>query len=322
MPRGPRLDVPGLIYHVICRGIERKEIFKTSNDYRFLLRKLSELTSECGFRVYAFSLMPNHIHLLVKPERASLASFMRRLLTSYAVYFNKRYKRSGHLFQNRYTSFTVQHGAYFLELVRYIHLNPVRAGIVSNVGSLSLWPYSGYGALMGKFSYPWLEIDEVLLVFAKRKSQARALLKKFMHEGLLGEEEARPVETRLMQRLERNDPEDETIIYKRIIGDSEFAALILERLNEQKDITIKEAALEKLLESVASFYRLSPSELCSGSKRANVSKARSAAIYLGSKHLFLPPKMLYTALGVKAPTVYDIIRTGRGEAESRGISLE
>jgi len=322
MPRGPRLDIPGLIYHVICRGIERKEIFKTSSDYRFLLRKLSELTSECGLRVYAFSFMPNHIHLLVKPEGVLLASFMRRLLTSYAVYFNKRHKRSGHLFQNRYASFSVQHGAYFLELVRYIHLNPVRAGIVSDVGNLSLWPYSGYGALMGRLNYPWLETDETLLIFAKRKRQARSLLQKFMHEGLLGKEEARPVEMRLMQRLGRGGPADETLIDKRIIGDSVFAALILEKLNEHKDMTIKESALEKLLESVASFYGLSLSELCSGSKRANVSKARSAAIYLGSKHLLLPPKMLYTALGVKAPTVYDIIRTGRGEVESRGISLE
>lgn len=322
MPRGPRLDIPGLIYHVICRGIERKEIFKTSSDYRFLLRKLSELTIECDFRIYAFSFMPNHIHLLVKPEGALLASFMRRLLTSYTVYFNKRYKRSGHLFQNRYASFTVQHGAHFIELVRYTHLNPVRAGIISEIASLSLWPYSGYGALMGKFSYPWLETDEVLLVFAKKKGRARSLLKKFMHEGLLGKQEPRPVETRLMQRLERGDPEDENVIDKRIIGDSEFAALILERLDEQKDIAIKEDALEKLLQSVASFYSLSLSELCSGSKRANIAKARSAAIYLGSRRLLLPPKMLYTALGVKASTVYDIIRTGRGEAESRGISLE
>ncbi len=144
MPRGPRFDVPGMTYHVICRGIERREIFKSPRDYCYILDKLAAIAKEERAKVYAFCLMPNHIHLMVKPTKTKLSTFMRRLLTSYALYFNKRYKRSGHLFQNRFTSFSVQEGTYFLELIRYIHLNPVRAGIVPNLESLTAWPYCGH----------------------------------------------------------------------------------------------------------------------------------------------------------------------------------
>ena len=101
MPREARLDIAGLTYHVICRGIERKAIFIDEGDYRYFMRTLCRVVAEEADALYAFCLMPNHVHLLVKP-RTALATCMRRLLTSYAVYFNKRYKRAGHLFQNRY----------------------------------------------------------------------------------------------------------------------------------------------------------------------------------------------------------------------------
>lgn len=188
MPRGPRFDVPGIVYHVICRGVERKEIFKSSKDYRFMLGKLATIAHEEQVKVYAFCLMPNHVHLMVKPT-IKLSTFMRRLLTSYALYFNKQYKRSGHLFQNRYASFSVQHGVYFLELIRYIHLNPLRAGIVLNLENLSLWPYSGHATLMGTVKNPFFEAGETLALFADSEDKARTLLAKFMAEALVEIEE-------------------------------------------------------------------------------------------------------------------------------------
>lgn len=226
MPRGPRFDIPGIVYHVICRGIERREIFKDARDYHYLLARLSYLTGGGEAVTYAFCLMPNHIHLLVKPLRTNLATLMRRLLTSYAIYFNKRHKRAGHLFQNRYASFSVQEAMYFLELLRYIHLNPVKASIVKDLASLSHWPYSGYAALMGKTVYQWFEVGETLLLFAEKKNNARRILTQFMKEGLLEAEADRPIEDSLKQCYLTEAGADSKridVLERHIIGDSAFA---------------------------------------------------------------------------------------------------
>lgn len=121
MPRQARLDVPGLIHHVMARGIEGRDIFIDDNDRTNFLKRLVEAANRPGGpRIYAWALMSNHFHLLLRPGGSGLSPVMRRLMTGYAVTYNKRHKRQGHLFQNRYKSFVVEQETYFLELVRYI----------------------------------------------------------------------------------------------------------------------------------------------------------------------------------------------------------
>ena len=123
MPRSARLDAPGVLHHVMGRGIERKEIFYNDIDRNDFIARLASLVDEDAMEIYAWVLMPNHFHLLCKTKNFPLASTMRRLLTGYVVNFNKRHKRYGHLFQNRYKSIVCQEDIYLKELVRYIHLN-------------------------------------------------------------------------------------------------------------------------------------------------------------------------------------------------------
>ena len=149
MPRQPRLDAPGLLQHVMARGIERREIFKDDKDRKSFLNRLATILEESQTQCYAWALIPNHFHLLLRTGPTPLSKVMRRLMTGYAVTFNKRHKRNGHLFQNRYKSVVCEEDPYLLELIRYIHLNPLRAGIVNDLKELDKYPWTGHSAILG-----------------------------------------------------------------------------------------------------------------------------------------------------------------------------
>ena len=140
MPRSARLDAPGVLHHIMIRGIERRPIFKSDQDREDLLERLSTLLPETQTACYAWTLLPNHAHFLFRSGPAGIPMLMRRLLTGYAVSFNHRHRRHGQLFQNRYKSILCQEDAYLQELVRYIHLNPLRAKLVEEVQGLSRYP--------------------------------------------------------------------------------------------------------------------------------------------------------------------------------------
>ncbi len=177
MPRSARLDLPSLTHHVINRGIERGLIFKDDADRYDFLSRISKPTEPSDqVQIYAFCLMPNHFHLLVKTLALPLSVFMRRLLTGYSVYFNKRHKRVGRLFQNRYKSFVVDEESYLLELIRYIHLNPIRAKIIDDLSTLDTWPFSGHATLMGKVASSWLDANEVLSRLSSTTKSTRHIL--------------------------------------------------------------------------------------------------------------------------------------------------
>jgi len=143
------LDMPGVLYHVIVRGVERRQIFIDDRDRKQFLDRLSHLLQQTETLCYAWSLMTSHFHLLLYPTRFKLAVLMRRLLTGYAITFNLIHHRTGHLFQNRYQSILCDKEVYLLELIRYIHLNPLKAGIVDTLQNLERYPWSGHGVLMG-----------------------------------------------------------------------------------------------------------------------------------------------------------------------------
>jgi putative transposase len=133
MPRGPRLDAPGVLHHVMVRGIERRAIFRDEVDQRDFVARLAAVTAAGAWEVYAWALLPNHLHLLVRTGRRPLGRSMGALLGGYAGGFNRRHRRHGHLFQNRYRSIAVEEEPYLLELTRYIHLNPLRTGLVRDL---------------------------------------------------------------------------------------------------------------------------------------------------------------------------------------------
>lgn len=183
MPRHKRIDFPGVIHHVIARGIERRKIFLNDTDYDEFLKRLERVLRETECRCYAWALMSNHFHLVIRTGNKSLSDMMRMLLTSYAIYFNKRHRRSGYVFQNRYKSILCQEDAYFLELVRYIHLNPVRAKIVTTLEELDRYQFTGHATLVGKQKRSWQQSSEVLVQFASKRRQAVKLYRDFIRSG-------------------------------------------------------------------------------------------------------------------------------------------
>ena len=184
MPRKARIDIPGLLQHVIVRGIERRNIFLDDEDRKGFVSRFSSLLEETGTDCFAWALLDNHFHLLLCCHRIELSIFMRRLLTGYAVNFNHRHNRSGHLFQNRYKSIVCEKDAYFLELIRYIHLNPLRAKLVSSLQDLDVYPWCGHSVLLGKEKFPVQDVEEVLTQFGNNLSVARVNYWRFIADGV------------------------------------------------------------------------------------------------------------------------------------------
>ena len=161
MPRLARLDAPGVLHHIMGRGIERRDIFFSDEDRNDFIARLANPAKEGGWDIYGWALLPNHFHLLVKTRNRPLSACMRKVMTGYAVNFNRRHRRCGHLFQNRYKSIVCQEDAYLKELVRYIHLNLLIAGIVKNLKELRQSPWSGHSVLAGKIERLWQQTDYV-----------------------------------------------------------------------------------------------------------------------------------------------------------------
>lgn len=184
MPRQARLDAPDALHHVICRGIERSDIFTDTADREDFLSRLETLLAATQTRCYAWALIPNHFHLLLRTGGTPLSSVMRRLLTGYAVSFNRRHRRAGHLFQNRYKSIICQDDRYLLELVRYIHLNPLRARLVDSLEALAGFSYCGHRQLLGQGDKGLVAAAEVLAFFGSSRGAAREAYATFVADGV------------------------------------------------------------------------------------------------------------------------------------------
>ncbi len=184
MPRLARLDAPGVLHHIMIRGIERRKIFRNNKDREDFLDRLSNLLPKTETLCYAWAILPNHAHFLFRTGPIPLATLMRRLLTGYVVSFNGRHKRHGHLFQNRYKSIVCQEEVYLRELVRYIHLNPIRAKIVLSLSELNRYAYSGHSVLMGRRNRSWQDVDYVLSYFGKTPGRAKNAYHSYVEAGL------------------------------------------------------------------------------------------------------------------------------------------
>ena len=198
MPRKARIDGAGALHHIMARGIEGQSLFKGDPDRERFLEKLGAALKETGTPCYAWVLMRNHVHLLLRTGRASLAGVMRRVLTSYAMYFNRRYRRYGHLFQNRYKSILCEEDAYLKQLVRYIHLNPIWAKVVESVNDLKEYRFCGHAMLMGKLDCDWHDGDYVLRHFGVKLREARRRYEAFVDKGV-GEGHRPDLEKQLLE---------------------------------------------------------------------------------------------------------------------------
>jgi len=184
MPRQARLDAPGTLHHVILRGLERGHIVQDEADRTEFLTRLGDGVIATGTRIYAWAILPNHAHLLLRSGPAGLPQFMRRFLTGYAIAFNRHHGRHGHLFQNRYKSIVCEEDVYFRELVRYIHLNPLRAKLVADLPALEGYPWSGHATLVGRNPCTWQEREYVLAWFGATLGAGIRAYRAYVEEGI------------------------------------------------------------------------------------------------------------------------------------------
>jgi REP element-mobilizing transposase RayT len=164
----------------MIRGIEGAPIVSDDRDRADFVDAIATLSYETDTAIFAWALMTNHAHLLIKSGPSGLSAFMRRLLTGYAIRYNLRHKRQGYLFQNRYKSIVCQEDEYFIQLVSYIHLNPLRAGLVRSLEELDRYMWCGHSVLMGDHVNGWQRSDDVLRCFAENKTEARQHYRDFI----------------------------------------------------------------------------------------------------------------------------------------------
>ena len=280
MPRFARLDSPGVLQHVIVRGNERKKIFLDDDDRRRFLDRLSRLLEDTETLCHAWSLIPNHFHLLLLPTRFKLAVLMRRLLTGYAVTFNLVHHRAGHLFQNRYKSIVCDKEPYLLELVRYIHLNPVRAELVKTLEQLDRYPWSGHAVLMGHRDFEGQEVGEVLERFGGDLARARERYRRFVAEGMGVGRREDLVRVGKRGRQAQDGGDGNEAKDSRILGDQEFSG----RLLRNRPLREKGRALfslSELIKEVSSILGIEPDLVQHPSKRRSLAEARGMICYVG-----------------------------------------
>ncbi len=286
MPRQARLDAPGTLHHVMIRGIEQREIVDGDLDRKDFVSRMGKIASETQTSIYAWSLMTNHAHILLRSGPSGLPRFMRRLLTGYAINYNLRHRRHGYLFQNRYKSIVCEEDAYFKELVRYIHLNPLRAKLAESLAELDRYRWCGHSVLMGRVSNDWQDRDYVLRWYGTKQGEAKRAYRHYVKEGI---DQGRRLELvggglirsqggwsvvnamRLPGMREKAD--------ERILGSGEF----VEQLIKQADESIKYQFIDperlkvavRLIEKVCKKENVSCKALKSGSRRKNVSQIRA-----------------------------------------------
>jgi putative transposase len=314
MPRQSRIDAPGAVHHVMIRGIERTAIFRNDKDREYFLDRIGGILLESSTPCYAWSLLGNHAHFLFKTGKIPIAGVMRKVLTGYAVTFNRRYRRSGHLFQNRYKSILCEEDVYLRELVRYIHLNPLRAGVVKDLRELGSYEYSGHSVLMSKNRREWQDRDYVLRYFGETEREAKKGYARYVSEGV--EQGRRPelVGGGLLRSVggwkglkEMRDSGERVRGDERILGGSEFVDRVLRESEEEwerRSLFRKRGLdLRWLVEKVACHFSVDAESLKSTSKVRSVAKARAVLCYLGVRKMGLTAASIAKEIGISPSAV-------------------
>lgn len=279
MPRQARIDVAGCLYHVMERGIERRKIFLKSGDYKDFLSRLEAGLDKTGSKCLAWCLMPNHFHLLVLRGERPLAELMRRVMTGYAVGFNIRYRRSGHLFQNRYKAVLCDADEYLLELVAYIHLNPARAKIVRGMAGLKKYPWSGHKALVGEGKAGFIAREQVLRHFGSSLRSAMKKYEEFVEErigkykrgeysggGLIRSIGGKEAALSLIRGGEKEAFDE------RVLGDGDFVERILKMEGQTRSEVMPR---EEIIREVERRTGIKSDKIFSASRERAVSAARA-----------------------------------------------
>jgi REP element-mobilizing transposase RayT len=306
----------------MIRGIERRNIFKNNKDREDLIERLSNVLPETETACYAWAFMPNHAHFLFKTGNVPLSTIMRRLLTGYAVSFNRRHTRHGYLFQNRYKSIICQEDVYLRELVRYIHLNPVRGGIISTLSELNEYGYCGHSVIMGKRKRPWQDTEYVLGCFGKSLGRAREEYSSYVETGfeqgyreeLTGGGLIRSLGGWSEIKKHGLKGRDHIKSDERILGESNFVSNVLSEAEEAFDRKYELKSLgynlDRVATRVAEICEIETEEIYMKGKQRKRVKARSLLCYWAVRELGLSLTELAQLLDISLPAVSYSVERG------------
>ena len=319
MPRQARLDAPGTLHHVIVRGIEKRYIVNDNQDRENFVTRMGELCLETKTVICAWALMSNHALILLRSGPEGLSRYMRRLLSGYAITYNLRHRRYGHLFQNRYKSIVCEEDVYFKELVRYIHLNPLRANIVDTLSKLEKYRWCGHGIILGRFQNTWQDREYVLRWFGKKQGEAKAQYREFIKKGVeLG---SRPDLTggglvrslggwAAVKSIRRQDAKEKGD--ERILGSGKFVEMLLneaERKTKHQFTTLE--LLDKANAAMDAYciqHDIQMDLIRSGSRAGKVPKHRAALAIKLVTELGLSMAETGRQLGMSTSGVAQILR--------------
>ena len=324
MPRKARIDAPGALHHIIIRGIERRNIFRDSTDYQNFLKRLGSILSDSETPCYAWALMPNHAHLLLRTGYASISIVMRRLLTGYAQQFNRRHKRHGQLFQNRFKSILCEEDIYFQELVRYIHLNPLRGRIVENLKQLRRYPYTGHSVMMNVYKNNWQDSNYVLKLFADEESAAKRSYEEFVAKGIELGRRPELVGGGLIRSaggwsaLKALRSEATRIMGdERILGSGSFVENVLKRAHEEYErrtlTEMQGVTFEVLLQAVTNHFDIDPALLKSATKQRQACRGKSIVCFLAADRLKMTGRDIAHQLNMTPSAVSKSTLRGRSD---------
>lgn len=289
MARKTRAEVEGGLYHVITRGNNRQQIFRAPADYEKFLSLLAVQKHNLPFFLYAYCLMTNHVHLLIERQADTIGQIMHRLLTGYSQYYNRRYRRVGHLLQGRHKSILCQSDRYLAELVRYIHLNPVRAGMLRRPEQ---YKYSGHRAYLGLDAAGMLDVDPVLRHFGAQKAFAREAYRQFVDAGIGDGHQA---EFYLAES-------------GRILGTDEFVDATIHQIGEAGSASGKQNGGSRefnvlaLMQAVSEICEVGSAEFCGSGKNARAVMAKEMLALIGCQE-GASLKLLSEVTGMNSSTV-------------------
>jgi REP element-mobilizing transposase RayT len=315
----------------MIRGIERRKIFRNKKDREDFLERLARLLPETRTVCYGWAFLSNHAHFLFRTGDIPLSNLMRRLLTGYVIGFNRRHGRHGRLFQNRFKSIVCQEELYLKELVRYIHLNPIRAGLVPDLAGLQRYRYCGHAALLGNVEVEWQETEYVLALFGKRVKSARQAYGAYMEEGLHLGRRTDLVGGGLVRSLggwseAKRKSGGPAMSDERILGESDFVDRILSEAGEALDRRYVLKALgydlPLVAERAAAVLGMEVAEIFSPGRQDDKVKARSLVCFWAARELGMSLSDLARAFALSIPGISYAVRRGESLARSKNFRLE
>jgi len=300
MARKVRIEFPGAIYHVYARGNNKQKIFSDDSDYFTYLNRIARYQKRYDFILYSFVFMPNHVHFIIETKEIPLSKIMQGLQQSYTIYFHKKYKTLGHLFQGRYQAILCDREDYLLALVRYIHLNPIRSGLVE---SLEEYYWSSHQVFIGKSIFPIINKELILDLFSNDEEKAKNEYLYFLRDGMKNGGQSDEIKI-TDQSFHGSKIFIEQVKEKHV----DLKRSLNEPSNTMHKNPLDEKTIERILKIVSKITKVSSECILSRSRQKTISFARLIFICVAARYFGFANKTIADFIEMDQSNISNSIR--------------